>query len=238
MKRTIPLVAVVISACALLVVDSQLCLAQNYRKPKTVQSSKARKANEFSRTRERREAKSRANVAREARRVTRESERNSIRAEKNGYERNLIENKLPRGFRNATEFKVFTRKLNSELIKAGCPKAEILFQGSSVTGREFEPATGRWTGRQFDVGRTSDFDIAICSKPLFEKAMTRGIEIHGNSRTEKLGSPHLQRKLGLDRASRSLESLMGGRPVEFKVFESRKAALERGPSILVNRNTF
>lgn len=238
MKRTSRLVRIAIGFCTLLVMESPLCLAQNnHRKPKSVQSSKGRKANEFRRTRERREAKSRANTAREARRVTREANRNSIRAEKNGYERNLIENKLPKGFRNATEFKVFTRKLNSELIKAGCPKAEVFFQGSSVMGRKFEEATGSWTGPKFDIGRKSDFDIAICSKSLFETAKASGIEIHGRSRTEKLGSAYLQRKMGLDRASKSLESLMGGRPVEFKVYESRKAALERGPSIFVRRNS-
>ena len=103
-------------------------------------------------------------------------------------------------------------------------------------GRKFEEATSGWTGPKFDVGRKSDFDIAICSKSLFETARACGVEIHGNSRTEKLGSSYLQRKLGLDRASKSLESLMGGRSVEFKVYESRKAALERGPSILINRN--
>lgn len=149
-------------------------------------------------------------------------------------ERNLVEGRLPLGFRDSLEFNCFVRKLNSELIKAGCTEAEVLFQGSSVTGRKYEESTGAYSGPQFDVGRRSDFDIAICSRSLFERAQQLGIEIRSDTRTEPLGGRILQRKLGLDQVSRNLERL-AGRPVRFMLFESSQTALQRGPSIAVLR---
>lgn len=157
-----------------------------------------------------------------------------LRTDREVVDRNLIEGQLPLGFQHAGEFNTFVRKLNSELIKAGCPEVEVFFQGSSVTGRKYEKATGGHTGPAFDVGRVSDFDIALCSKTLFERARLLDLEVRSDSRTEPLSSHFIQRKLGLDQASRNLEGL-AGREVNFMIYESRQAALQRAPSIPVHR---
>lgn len=136
--------------------------------------------------------------------------------------------RMPRGFSNPGEFLRFSETLHVELRRAQVRDAEVFLQGSAVTGRAFDRATGAWTGAKFDVGRRSDFDVAICSQSLFARAKEQGIEIR-QSRTEPLHSQDLLRRMGLDQAAATL-SRQAGRPVRFMVFESSQAALQR-PSL-------
>ena|GEM_PF-3457109 len=172
----------------------------------------------------------------------REEDRQNLERERDHRERRELErgerdrrgSDLPHGFETFAQFNIFTRKLQSELIKAGCPEAVVLLQGSAVTGRKYDKETGDWTGPRFDVGRTSDFDIALCSKSLFEKARAEGIEIRDGTRTEPIKTSFLHRKLGLERASHELGNL-AGRPVNFMVFDSARSALAKGPGIQLSR---
>lgn len=136
--------------------------------------------------------------------------------------------RIPRGFSNPGEFLRFSEALHLELRRAQVRDAEVFLQGSAVTGRAFDRATGDWTGAKFDIGRRSDFDVAICSRSLFARAREQGIEIR-QSRTEPLHSQALLRRMGLDHAAATL-SRQAGRPVRFMVFESPQAALQR-PSL-------
>lgn len=180
-----------------------------------------------------RERNERIELSRQDRERQESNERHRI--DRETAEHNLFDGRLPHGFRDSGEFNSFVRRMNSELIKAGCPEVEAFFQGSSVTGRKFEESTGGYSGPAFDVGRVSDFDIALCSKRLFENARLASLEIRSDARTEPLDGRFVQRKLGLDQASRNLERL-AGRKVNFMIYESSQAAIQRGPSIPVHRN--
>ena len=65
--------------------------------------------------------------------------------------------RVPLGFADAEEFPAFAAHLTEGLRDAGYGDAIPVFQGSSVTGVKYT------TGEPFDVGRTSDFDIALAS---------------------------------------------------------------------------
>ena len=115
---------------------------------------------------------------------------------------------------------------------SGCkavPKAEQLsaiFQGSSVTGQSFR------TGVAFDVGRVSDFDIALASPQLLDRASTLGIGLRsGGTRTGHLTASQLE-SLGLDDLATDLRT-SAGRPVNFMIFDSAAGATARSPSIVV-----
>ncbi len=108
---------------------------------------------------------------------------------------------------------------------------EPIFQGSSVTGVSFK------TGKPFDVGRVSDFDIAIASPKLLKKARELGIELRsGGTRSVPLGANTLGllEKLGL-KDMYNAASQAAGRPVAFMLYESPQKAILRAPSMLVPR---
>ncbi len=135
---------------------------------------------------------------------------------------------LPLGFGSAAEFEKFGNSLNAGLRKAGFEDVQALFQGSSVTGRNFK------TGVSFDVGRRSDFDIAMVSPELLARAKAIGVSLRsGGNRTGPLSRKQL-RTLGLDNIAKEL-SRQTRRKVRFMVFESVNAATSRAPSIPVPR---
>ena len=68
------------------------------------------------------------------------------------------------GFKNAGEFAKFVKTLNSGLADAGFGGAKALLQGSAVTGKSFR------TGKAFDAGRVSDFDIALAGPAILARA--------------------------------------------------------------------
>lgn len=86
------------------------------------------------------------------------------------------------------------------------------------------------TGEAFDVGRVSDFDIALASPTLLQRARELGIPLRGGGiRTMPLKKEHLER-LGLWELQEEL-SRLAGRDVSFMIYESVEAILKRGPSI-------
>jgi YD repeat-containing protein len=142
--------------------------------------------------------------------------------------RNLVNGKLPFGFSSQEKFAQFGAKLNSGLRAAGYGDVQAIMQGSSVTGRSYK------TGRAFDVGRRSDFDIALSSESVFSRAQAGGVELRSaGTRTAPLTSYDLK-LLGLRDLALEL-SQMAGRPVKFMVFESTEGALVKAPSILIPR---
>jgi hypothetical protein len=133
---------------------------------------------------------------------------------------------VPHGFSSADDFSQFRQNLRSGLNKAGFDNVQSLFQGSSVTGNSFR------TGQPFDVGRVSDFDIALVSPQMLQKANQLGIPLRSQGvRTAPLKPIHLE-KLGLTDIASQL-SKQAGRPVNFMIFDSTATATAKAPSILV-----
>ena len=134
----------------------------------------------------------------------------------------------PRGFETPLEFEQFGDELYEGLDDAGFDDATAIFQGSSVTGESFR------TGEAFDVGRTSDFDVALSGSDLLERAEELGIGLRsGGTRTGPLEYEELA-ELGLDELADSL-SEQAGREVNFMIFENATDAINRSPSIVVPR---
>ena len=80
---------------------------------------------------------------------------------------------VPLGFGDAEEFHAFGAHLTKGLRDAGYDDAIPVFHGSSVTGVSYT------TGELFDAGRASDFDIALASPSLFQRARALGVEVRG-----------------------------------------------------------
>jgi len=133
---------------------------------------------------------------------------------------------LPLGFKNADEFAQFGARLKQGLQNAGYGDVQAAFRGSSVTGVSFK------TGAPFDVGRVSDFDLALASSTLLQRAKELGIGLRGGgTRTEPLKDKHLK-MLGLLDLQQELNE-MAGRPVTFMIYESIESIAQRGPYIIV-----
>jgi hypothetical protein len=114
------------------------------------------------------------------------------------------------------------------LRAAGFADAEAILQGSAVTGKSYK------TGAAFDVGRISDFDIALSGKSIFQAAKDAGIGLRsGGTRTGPLTARDLK-ILGLRDLSTQLSG-QAGRPVNFMIYNSTEAAVQRAPSIVFPR---
>jgi hypothetical protein len=130
---------------------------------------------------------------------------------------------FPFGFKSSREFKEFGDAARAGLKDAGHADAVPIMQGSAVTGRSFH------TGARFDVGRKSDFDVALSSGSLLEKARAAGVELRGGGvRTGPLERADLK-ALGLLELQRKLTRL-AGRPVNFMIYQDVQAATGRAPS--------
>ena len=78
------------------------------------------------------------------------------------------------GFADEEAFAAFARDLTGGLREAGYGDVVPVFQGSSVTGVKYT------TGAPFDVGRRSDFDIALASPTLFARAKATGARLRAD----------------------------------------------------------
>ena len=77
---------------------------------------------------------------------------------------------FPFGFYNRVDFDQFSQRLYGAL-EARWPRSELILEGSSVTGRRYDRLVDfKSTGAPFDLGRVSDYDIAIYSDALCEEA--------------------------------------------------------------------
>lgn len=135
---------------------------------------------------------------------------------------------FPMGFRDRPGFDRFSHDLNSS---AG-PNIDLVLQGSSLPGRRFERtiAPVGHTGEPFDVGRISDYDVAIVSSDLHARAQDLGIKLGPDPLTvEQLTRLGLK---GLHDAAQAAALRETGiaHPVHFKLFRSG-AQLPPGPSL-------
>ncbi|GAC1322140.1 MAG: hypothetical protein NVSMB13_00030 [Mycobacteriales bacterium] len=133
---------------------------------------------------------------------------------------------VPFGFADMPSFGIFGERLHAGLSRAGYADARGILQGSGVTGISYA------TKAAFDVGRTSDLDVALAGRTLFDAAVEAGMPLRAaGSRTGPL-SDEQQALLGLSNLRAELTSL-AGHPVSFMIYRSSDGALARGPSIEV-----
>jgi RHS repeat-associated protein len=131
-----------------------------------------------------------------------------------------VESGVAGGFADAAAFNKFSSTLSSGLgnIDAG---GSAFLTGSAVTGKSFT------TGAAFDVGRVSDFDVAVVSPKLLGEAKDLGLGLRsGGARTGPLDANALK-SLGLSNLSQTL-SKQAGRPVNFMVYGTEDALKARG----------
>ncbi len=132
---------------------------------------------------------------------------------------------VPLGFADAAQFQAFGAHLHQGLHAAGYRDVVPVFTGSSVTGVKYT------TGALFDVGRRSDFDIALASPTLFARAEALGVELRGSrTRTGPIKEDDILSALGLLDLRRELRA-EAGRKVEFMIYKDLDHALGRGPGI-------
>jgi uncharacterized protein YukE len=136
------------------------------------------------------------------------------------------EGTLPLGFADAEEFAAFGAELKKGLAEAGYGDAVPVFQGSAVTGVKYT------TGQPFDVGRRSDFDIAVADARLFERLRSTGLKLRARpARTPPLDTAAL-RAVGLERLRDRLVD-RAGRKVAFMVYHDVQSALDRAGGVII-----
>jgi hypothetical protein len=119
---------------------------------------------------------------------------------------------LPYGTSNRMEFGAFGQKVREGLQKAGVRDGQAYLQGSAITGIKYT------SGEIFDVGRTSDWDLAISSPSLFAKLQQMGAKVKGGSRIGPLTTAQLE-KLGLIEVVHDLKQ-KAGRDVFIMVYKT------------------
>jgi hypothetical protein len=131
---------------------------------------------------------------------------------------------VPLGFDGAEHFARFGGRLHEGLARAGFPGTRAAVQGSAATGRSFR------TGEGFDLGRTSDYDVALGGQELFDAARAAGVGLRsGGTRTGPLSIADLER-LGLMGVRDELRE-MTGRQVGIMIYRDITDAFARSPSI-------
>jgi hypothetical protein len=136
-------------------------------------------------------------------------------------------NTIPYGMNTPGDLRAFISSIQKGLAEAGYPCVSTSIGGSAVTGKKYT------TGAPFDVGRTSDYDVAIADPTLLEKAKKMGISLRGaGTRTGPLSDNDLKR-LGLYNLIGQL-SAMSKRDVHFMIYNSVVTASQRAPTILIS----
>jgi hypothetical protein len=147
--------------------------------------------------------------------------------EANGRAFVLERGAVPLGFNSREEFRAFGSEARTSLMFAGQADAELYLRGSSVTGYRYR------TGEPFDTGKESDYDFAIVSPRLMERANEIGVATLGRgTRTGQLSNAELQ-KLGLDTVLARIKSLTNYRKSSFVIFRNSNALEKRGPHVWV-----
>ena len=140
--------------------------------------------------------------------------------------RNTVEGDLPHDFSSVEDFQEFRQALVKGLRKAGYKDVVADLQGSSVTGKKHS------TGRPF--GDHSDFDIALSSPTLFNKAVREGMQIGRNParigpltnrEVAQLGLTTLRTQLSRA-GSKAMSDRTGKREIKFLLFKDRGRAVQ------------
>ncbi|HFK9537953.1 hypothetical protein OHV66_18925 [Acinetobacter baumannii] len=113
--------------------------------------------------------------------------------------------------------------------KLGFKGATMYMQGSAHSGRSYE------TGKAFDDGRVSDFDIAVVQPELFEKAKKMGIAKGNRTLPIEINSVEAN-KLGINGVLQKMSKLAGGRDVNVMIFDSPESAKAKAEGTRIPAN--
>jgi hypothetical protein len=133
----------------------------------------------------------------------------------------------PLGFKSRSDFQLFVNGIYANL-PAMVKDATIVMHGSSLSGQSFKDKGGG--SRFFDVGRDSDYDVAIASETLWKLAADVGIKIRGDH-SEPLTAEGIA-ALGLKKAYDSA-NFLARREVNFMLYENEKTAHQHEGAALV-----
>lgn len=140
---------------------------------------------------------------------------------------------IPYGFVDAAQCTQFGSTIRNGLANIGGRDAEIVMRGSAVTGRN------SLRDSLFDQGfKRSDFDIAIISRTLAQRAQSQvNIGMRGRStRTEPIEKVPALRSMDLLRLRNDLKA-QTSRDLGFVIFETREAVVNRKtPFAILDRN--
>ncbi|WP_159290945.1 DUF6531 domain-containing protein, partial [Tenacibaculum maritimum] len=128
----------------------------------------------------------------------------------------------PLGFKSFGQLKQFGQQIQGTLARAGFKDTGVFMQGSSVSGRSYS------TGVPFDVGRVSDFDVAITNSDLLKKAQDFDLGKPGRNLSMPLKADDM-RKLGFGDLADSLSERFG-REVNFRIFDNEASVRSKGKS--------
>jgi filamentous hemagglutinin len=109
---------------------------------------------------------------------------------------------------------------------------QLAFHGSAVTGKSWD------TGKPFDQGRVSDFDIALISQVLWDRLSQAGVKSRSTGgRTGEL-QPNDITALQLDTVAKRASDLVQAcstqnRPCHFMIYQSESAASKGGKATLM-----
>ena len=131
---------------------------------------------------------------------------------------------LPLGFNSQAEFREFGRIALNGFRQAGYADAQPYLRGSAVTGNSY------LAGSPFDTNRRSDYDLAVVSPTLMQRARDIGVRtLGGGTRTGPLSEDQL-RSLGIFNMTEELGSVTG-RSTSWVIYNSYDAMRARGPLV-------
>jgi hypothetical protein len=137
----------------------------------------------------------------------------------------------PLGLADDATFTAFKKILRDEGATLP-PDTRFAIRGSAVTGNGFDQTAPAFTKPYFDVGRTSDHDIAIVSRTLFEKAQANGVALRqGGTRTDVLRKKKDITDLGLADLLRRVRELTGRKNTALMIYKSVDALNARGANM-------
>ena len=142
----------------------------------------------------------------------------------------VLQTGRPLGLRSDEAFDAFKnilRKAAKDLL--GDTRFGI--RGSAVTGDGFDDVTKKFDKGFFDIGRKSDYDFAVMSPTLFQRALALGVKVNKDgTRTIQLKVEDLK-ELGLDTLLRDIHSLTGREDTEIVLYKTQQVFARRGTHI-------
>ena len=104
-------------------------------------------------------------------------------------------------------------------------------RGSAITGDGFLDKMNGYFKDFFDVGRKSDWDVAIVSSTLFDRARKLGVELRQGGRRTVVLKEDALRELGLLEIWKKIRVFPGREKSDLMLFASPESLNRRGPNI-------
>ncbi|MBF0492891.1 MAG: hypothetical protein HQM15_08935, partial [Deltaproteobacteria bacterium] len=138
--------------------------------------------------------------------------------------------KLPAGFSSQNELKEFANIFKEGLAQSADPDALGILRGSAVTGIKHD------SGLPFDVGKKSDFDLAVVSPKLVKRVEEMGMPLRGGgTRSGPLGiikpkDRTILKQLQLLESAEQLK-ILSNRKISIMFYETETQLSQRGKYI-------